>query len=120
MNINVLKTNFIRTHFRLARLAHFCTNNYNGNVEKRKILKSMWEIESLSLIAKFTKQGTDEAKRKEAKIIAIPDDVKTATITDYLDRCKLRHGHLYYKWRSYQKQNGGSLISKLLYLRLPN
>ena len=72
----------------------------------------MWEKESLNLITKYTKQGTEEAKLKEAKVIAITNDMKIAAITDYLDRCKLRHGHLYYEWRAHQKQKGGNLASK--------
>jgi hypothetical protein len=55
-------------------------------MEKRKKLISIWEREVMKLIAKFSKKKTEDAHKKEAKLIAITAEQKEATLQEYLHR----------------------------------
>lgn len=113
VSTKILKTKCFSTCFRLKRLADFCKENYARNQEKRNTIKSIWEREIISLVTKFGKKDTEEAKEKEDKLINFPHEHVGEIINDYLDRCKLRHSNLYLSWRKHYIGKLDDIKSKL-------
>ena len=70
----ILRKKLTATNFRLLKLADFCRKNYAENTKKRLILKSMWEKEIIFLISKFSKNGTEDAKKKEKMLLNISEE----------------------------------------------
>jgi hypothetical protein len=75
-------------------------------------ITSIWERVHVNLISKYAKEGTDEGKNMQQKLIYFDSKLRGKIIEDYLDRCKIRHANLYYEWRSHfnkkMQQNEGN------------
>ncbi|CAI2369885.1 unnamed protein product [Moneuplotes crassus] len=99
ISLKSLRTKTISTHFRLTRLARFCKKNYEENEKKRDKLDFEWRMAQGTLITKFSTDGSEKALAKEQKLINFDPDFKREILTEYLDRCKLRHANMFNKWR---------------------
>lgn len=99
VSLNILHIKCLYLNFRLKRLANFCKANFAENEIKRKQIRSVWEREIITLVGKFSKKGTPEAKHKEKILIEFSTEQRDKIIQEYLDRCKIRHANLYYQWR---------------------
>ena len=71
---------------------------------------------------KFRNSSNEEENEKEDMLLNIPNDRRDKIITEYLDRCKLRHSNLYYEWRKKFIEKHGTHKSNyltFLYLLMP-
>lgn len=99
----MISSKMFLTHYRLTKISRFGKRNFELNQLKREKLDFHWRRAQGLLITKFSIDGSEEAQKKEQKLINFDPDLKKQILTEYLDRCKLRHAQMFYKWRKHDE-----------------
>ena len=83
-----------------------------GMQGRMKLLKSMWEREQHAMIMQLAKVKNKSKKQKDflARVRAIPDTVKDAILTMYMDKCKHQNAVAFFDWyRKLHKREGDDI-----------
>lgn len=109
--IKIMQSKVIATYFRFNRLVKFGKRNFKNNQIKKEKIRFIMDTELATLMTNLRKSGKAKDKEKEELLLDLNNEDKTIAINEYLDRCKLRHSILYYKWR---QEHLDELQSKLI------
>ena len=114
-SIQSITLKMIKTTFRFKKLANFCKENYQRNLDRRKDLLYLWETELANLMIRFRTSSNEAENKKEDLLLNISSQQRDEALRDYLDRCKLRHANLYYEWRKkFNEKHGIKYRNRLI------
>ena len=76
-------------------------NYINGMRGRKEFLRKMWDKEHYNMVINLSKGKTKTKKQKDyiAKIRAIPDTIKEAMLTRYMDKQKHHNAIEFFNWR---------------------